>query len=128
MQCCSHTPHTQRLTHGSRKAGAAKKAYNTTTTHINNNPCTLRHRTPAAVRTNEKAYNYEKDCYTTHDPYEVALVGAALFAAFAWAGKSDYVDSTVTEMKNNGTYYALSERFPDYSDADLVHYYVEHYK
>nr|DAW09908.1 MAG TPA: hypothetical protein [Caudoviricetes sp.] len=50
-------------------------AYNTTTTHINNNPCTLRHRTPAAVRTNEKAYNYEKDCYTTHDPYEVGLGG-----------------------------------------------------
>lgn len=41
-----------------------------------------------------------------------ALVGAALFAAFAWAGKSDFVDSTVVEMKNNGTYYALSERFP----------------
>lgn len=57
-----------------------------------------------------------------------ALVGAALFAAFAWAGKSDFVDSTVVEMKNNGTYYALSERFPDYSDADLVGYYVEHYK
>lgn len=57
-----------------------------------------------------------------------ALVGAALFAAFAWAGKSDFVDSTVVEMKNNGTYYALSERFPEYSDADLVHYYVEHYK
>lgn len=57
-----------------------------------------------------------------------ALVGAALFAAFAWAGKSDYVDSTVVEMKNNGTYYALSERFPDYSDADLVRYYVEHCK
>lgn len=57
-----------------------------------------------------------------------ALVGAALFAAFAWAGKSDFVDSTVVEMKNNGTYYALSERFPDYSDADLVRYYLEHHK
>lgn len=42
--------------------------------------------------------------------------------------KSDFVDSTVVEMKNNGTYYALSERFPDYSDADLVRYYLEHHK
>lgn len=57
-----------------------------------------------------------------------ALVGAALFAAFAWAGKSDFVDSTVVEMKNNGTYYELSERFPDYSDADLVRYYLEHHE
>lgn len=44
------------------------------------------------------------------------------------ARKSDFVDSIVVEMKNNGTYYALSERFPDYSDADLVRYYLEHHK
>lgn len=56
------------------------------------------------------------------------MVGVALVAAFGLAGRSDYVDSTVSEMKNNGIYYALSERFPDYSDADLVAYYVEHYK
>ena len=103
-------------------------AYNTTTTHINNNPCTLRHRTPAAVRTNEKAYNYEKDCYTTHDPYKVGLGGRGTVCSLCLGGQERLVDSTVVEMKNNGTYYALSERFPDYSDADLVRYYVEHCK
>lgn len=124
MQCCSHT-------HGSHMAhatGGGCKVGLHTTTHINNNPCTLRHRTPAAVRTKKETNVMKKTVIRIMTLTKWALVGAALFAAFAWAGKSDYVDSTVVEMKNNGTYYALSERFPDYSDADLVHYYVEHCK
>ena len=80
------------------------------------------------MRTNEKAYNYEKDCYTTHDPYKVGLGGRGTVCSLCLGGQERLVDSTVVEMKNNGTYYALSERFPDYSDADLVHYYVEHCK
>lgn len=116
------------LTHGSRKAGAAKETY----TH-NNNPYQQQPMHAAAPDACGCAHSNEtnvmkKTIIRLLTLTKWALVGAALFAAFAWAGKSDYVDSTVVEMKNNGTYYALSERFPDYSDADLVHYYVEHYK
>lgn len=51
--------------------------------------------------------------------------GAALVAAFSYAASSDYQDAVITDMKNNGAYYTLSEQHPDWSDAELVTYYNE---
>lgn len=51
--------------------------------------------------------------------------GAALIAAFSYAASSDYQDAVITDMKNNGAYYTLSEQHPDWSDAELVTYYNE---
>lgn len=53
------------------------------------------------------------------------IVGAVLFLlALGWAGSSDYEDAVVTEMKDNGTYWKLSERYPAKSDAELVKMYT----
>lgn len=51
--------------------------------------------------------------------------GAALVAAFSYAASNDYQDAVITDMKNNGAYYTLSEQHPDWSDAELVTYYNE---
>lgn len=53
------------------------------------------------------------------------VVGAAMIAAFSYAASSDYQDAVITDMKNNGSYYTLSEQHPDWSDAELVTYYNE---
>lgn len=53
------------------------------------------------------------------------IAGFVFFiVAFGWAGSSDYEDAVVTEMKNNGTYWKLSEQYPTMSDADLVKIYT----
>lgn len=44
--------------------------------------------------------------------------------ALGWAGSSDYEDAVVTEMKDNGTYWKLSEKYPAKSDAELVKLYT----
>lgn len=51
------------------------------------------------------------------------LVLIIVFTALGYAGQSDYVDSVVTEMKNNGEYYRLSENHPEWTDKQLVEYY-----
>lgn len=51
--------------------------------------------------------------------------GAALIAAFSYAASSDYQDAVITDMKNNGAYYTLTEQHPDWSEAELVTYYNE---
>lgn len=52
-----------------------------------------------------------------------AVIGIALIAAFSYAAKSDHDDAIITEMKNNGSYYELSEQHPDASDAELIKMY-----
>lgn len=51
--------------------------------------------------------------------------GAALIAAFSYAASSDYQDAVITDMKNNGAYYTLSEQHPDWTESQLVDYYNE---
>lgn len=48
------------------------------------------------------------------------VCGVALVACFAWAGQSDYDDAVITEMKNNGTYYAMSDEHPEWSEHEMV--------
>lgn len=54
------------------------------------------------------------------------VIGVALVAAFGWAAKSDHDDAILCEMKNNGSYYELSEQYPHASDAELIKMYLEH--
>lgn len=49
--------------------------------------------------------------------------GTALVACFAWAGKSDYEDAVISEMKNNGTYYTMSTEHPDWDESKMVETY-----
>lgn len=46
-------------------------------------------------------------------------------AALGWAGRSDFVDATVAEMKNNGAYYDLAAKHPYASDAELADRYAD---
>lgn len=48
------------------------------------------------------------------------VCGVALVAGFAWAGQSDYEDAVINEMKNNGTYYTMSQEHPDWSERKMV--------
>lgn len=52
-----------------------------------------------------------------------ALMLIAFFALLGLAGRSDYEDAVITEMKNNGAYYELSTQHPDASDSELVNIY-----
>lgn len=51
------------------------------------------------------------------------VAGTAIAAIFGLAGQSDYEDAVIQEMKNNGTYYAMSEQHPDWDDSQLVEAY-----
>lgn len=46
-------------------------------------------------------------------------------AAMGWAGRSDYEDATLCEMKNNGAYYELQRSHPGASEAELVKLYED---
>lgn len=37
----------------------------------------------------------------------------------------DYEDAVLNEMKNNGTYYAMSQEHPDWDEAEMVKEYTE---
>lgn len=50
-------------------------------------------------------------------------IGIAMIAAFSYAAKSDHDDAIISEMKNNGSYYELSEQHPEASDAELIKIY-----
>jgi hypothetical protein len=52
-----------------------------------------------------------------------ALMLIAFFALLGWAGRSDYEDAVITEMKNNGSYNELSTQHPEASDSELVNIY-----
>lgn len=53
------------------------------------------------------------------------VIGIAMIAAFSYAAKSDHDDAIISEMKNNGSYYELSEQHPDASDAELIQIYQD---
>lgn len=58
-----------------------------------------------------------------YDTLKVAAVAAFFIAAFGLAGHSDYVDNKVAQMKNDGSYWELSEKYPQASDGELVEMY-----
>lgn len=47
-----------------------------------------------------------------------------LCVGFAMAGQMDYEDHVLTEMKNNGSYGAMVNAHPDWSEHELVEAYV----
>lgn len=53
-----------------------------------------------------------------------AIATIGLLAVFAWASRSDFNDEVVCEMKNVGVYDSLSEAHPDFTDEQLVGYYL----
>lgn len=53
------------------------------------------------------------------------LISSLLIGACIFAGRSDYQDAVLSEMKNNGAYYKLSELHPDASEAELIDLYEE---
>jgi len=49
------------------------------------------------------------------------ILGLAIFFCLAGvAGHFDRLDEEVCEMKNDGSYWVLSEKYPNISDAELV--------
>lgn len=56
-----------------------------------------------------------------------ALVVIAI-AAFCYAGTSDYNDAIITEMKNNGTYWQMTEEHPDWEESQMIDYYEANIK
>lgn len=52
------------------------------------------------------------------------LILIVLALALGYAGKSDYKDSVVTEMKNNGAYYELGRQHPLASEDSLITIYL----
>lgn len=47
------------------------------------------------------------------------------FAKGIFAGTQDYRDAVISEMKNNGAYYKLSEQHPHATDLELIKLYEE---
>lgn len=45
---------------------------------------------------------------------------AVFIIVFGIAGTLDYQDAVITEMKNNGRYWQMTEDNPDLSEAELV--------
>lgn len=56
---------------------------------------------------------------------KITAFTAAAVAALAVAGHSDFNDAIVAEMKNNGSYYRLSDAHPGASDGELVKIYIQ---
>lgn len=52
------------------------------------------------------------------------LVLIVLAVALGYAGKSDYRDNVLTEMKNNGAYYELGCQYPSASEDSLISIYL----
>lgn len=50
---------------------------------------------------------------------------AVIIAGLVYAGRSDYRDAVVTEMKNNGTYYSMLHEHPDWTEGQMVEAYVD---
>lgn len=46
-----------------------------------------------------------------------------IVAGIYYAGKMDYEDAVIQEMKNNGTYYTMSEEHPDWDESHMVEVY-----
>lgn len=53
------------------------------------------------------------------------IIGAAMVYAFGIAGRSDFEDAVLQEMKNNGTYYTMLQEHPSWSESKMVDVYME---
>ncbi len=51
------------------------------------------------------------------------FAGIVICVALAFAGTQDYRDEVISEMKNNGAYYELSEQHPHATDLELIRLY-----
>jgi len=60
---------------------------------------------------------------STKDTLWSVAVLFLLFVACGVAGRSDYQDAVVAEMKNNGSYWKLSQQYPQATDAMLIKLY-----
>jgi hypothetical protein len=54
-----------------------------------------------------------------------AACAAVVLTGFYYASRMDYEDAVLNEMKNNGTYYAMSQEHPDWDEAEMVKEYTE---
>lgn len=54
-----------------------------------------------------------------------AACAAVVLTGFYYASRMDYEDAVLNEMKNNGTYYAMSQEHPDWNEAEMVKEYTE---
>lgn len=54
---------------------------------------------------------------------KITSISAIIIATLGLAGRSDYEDARVVEMKDNGSYYELSEQYPDATDSELIKIY-----
>lgn len=54
-----------------------------------------------------------------------AACAAVVLTGFYYASRMDYEDAVLNEMKNNGTYYAMSQEPPDWDEAEMVEVYTE---
>ena len=48
---------------------------------------------------------------------------AVVLTGFYYAGRMDYEDAVLTEMKNNGAYYTMSQEHPDWDESHMVEVY-----
>jgi hypothetical protein len=62
---------------------------------------------------------------TIKDVIKALVLGAVIIAGLVYAGRSDYRDAVVTEMKNNGTYYSMLHEHPDWTEGQMVEAYVD---
>lgn len=56
---------------------------------------------------------------------KVILGAIPVLGLMCWAGQQDYQDAVVSEMKNNGMYYTMSEQHPEWDEAEMVKEYTE---
>ena len=52
-----------------------------------------------------------------------AACAAVVLTGFYYASRMDYEDAVLNEMKNNGTYYAMSQEHPDWDEHHMVEVY-----
>lgn len=48
---------------------------------------------------------------------------AVVLTGFYYASRMDYEDAVLNEMKNNGTYYTMSQEHPDWDENHMVEVY-----
>lgn len=52
-----------------------------------------------------------------------AACAAVVLTGFYYASRMDYEDAVLNEMKNNGTYYTMSQEHPDWDESHMVEVY-----
>lgn len=52
-----------------------------------------------------------------------AACAAVVLTGFYYASRMDYEDAVLNEMKNNGTYYTMSQEYPDWDESHMVEVY-----